>query len=403
MASPSINIHYVDQESHLVGLHRSGWEYVVKQLGSLHSANGIWCDTFVDRTFLFNTDPQLQKLIPYAVPWIGFIHHPFDRANSSCDSGSLVDSKGFQDSLAACRGIYVFGSEMETNWKAALKKLGYPDLPVRSLVHPTEAVTSAARFSIEAFKQNKTLVQVGAHLRDTYAIFALNRGVSPVGEAQLQKAALVGPQMDAYYIAETFFSYLAHPEPLTTDEPQGQSNPLIEADQQKIYSVNAQLPDVLLDAVESATPPVVADAICRTACRGDIYANRYLVGALKVLKQYDLSVALLPTLEDEAYDELLSRSVVFLQLFPSATTAVNTIIECIVRHTPMVVNRIPSTIELLGEDYPLFFNDIDEVPALLTMQTIEAAHVYLSNDAITAKFSGESFMTAFRSSLAKTS
>jgi hypothetical protein len=39
---------------------------------------------------------------------------------------------------------------------------------------------------------------------------------------------------------------------------------------------------------------------------------------------------------------------------------------------------LASVIEYLGEDYPLYFNDLREVPILLTSKKIFAAHLYLS-------------------------
>ena len=84
---------------------------------------------------------------------------------------------------------------------------------------------------------------------------------------------------------------------------------------------------------------------------------------------------MLEHLDNTAYDALLSNNVVFLNLV--GASAVNTIIECIARHTPVVVNRLPATVEALGVDYPLFYRNISDVSALLTMANIKAAYKYL--------------------------
>ena len=70
------------------------------------------------------------------------------------------------------------------------------------------------------------------------------------------------------------------------------------------------------------------------------------------------SVDLIQHLDPEAFDELLSCSVVFLDLYDTVVN--NTVIECIVRCTPLVCNRLPALVELLGEDYPLFFSTLEE-------------------------------------------
>ena len=66
------------------------------------------------------------------------------------------------------------------------------------------------------------------------------------------------------------------------------------------------------------------------------------------------SVEVMEHLSDSAYDELLSDIVVFLNLIDAS--AVNTVIECIVRNTPLIINRLPAIVEILGEDYPLLSN-----------------------------------------------
>jgi hypothetical protein len=70
------------------------------------------------------------------------------------------------------------------------------------------------------------------------------------------------------------------------------------------------------------------------------------------------SVKIVEYLDPAAYDDLLSGSLVFLDLYD--TTVNNTVIECIVRGTPLLCNRLPALVELLGEDYPLFFSTIEE-------------------------------------------
>jgi hypothetical protein len=76
------------------------------------------------------------------------------------------------------------------------------------------------------------------------------------------------------------------------------------------------------------------------------------------------------------YDELLANNIVFLDLYDTVVN--NTILECIVRRTPVVCNRLPSLEELLGSDYPLFFSDLEEAAAKIDDPgLIEKAHQYL--------------------------
>jgi len=51
----------------------------------------------------------------------------------------------------------------------------------------------------------------------------------------------------------------------------------------------------------------------------------------------------------------MTENIVFINLVDAS--AVNTIIECIVRSTPIIVNKHPAVVELLGEKYPLYFSN----------------------------------------------
>lgn len=78
---------------------------------------------------------------------------------------------------------------------------------------------------------------------------------------------------------------------------------------------------------------------------------------------------------NEQYDSLLASCVVFTELFEASAN--NVVIECIARNTPILINRHPAAVEYLTPDYPLFFDDIDEVSELLAPEQVLAAHRYL--------------------------
>lgn len=77
------------------------------------------------------------------------------------------------------------------------------------------------------------------------------------------------------------------------------------------------------------------------------------------------------------YDVLLSRNIVFMEVITAAAN--NTVIECIARNTPIVLNRHPGPLYYLGDAYPLFYDDIQQVPDLVTRDTVLKAHEYLKN------------------------
>jgi hypothetical protein len=79
----------------------------------------------------------------------------------------------------------------------------------------------------------------------------------------------------------------------------------------------------------------------------------------------------------DEYDEFLTKNIVFVDLFDAAAN--NTVLECIVRNTPIIINKIEAVIYYLGEDYPLYFESLDDVPLLINTQKIQDAHNYLKN------------------------
>jgi hypothetical protein len=103
------------------------------------------------------------------------------------------------------------------------------------------------------------------------------------------------------------------------------------------------------------------------------------------------SVIPLNYLPNRVYDKLLSESVVFIDLYDASAN--NAIIECIMRNTPIVVNKIPPVVEYLGNDYPLYFNDIEEAQEIIKdMTLIEKGYLYISNCINKEKFTGQEFI-----------
>ena len=98
---------------------------------------------------------------------------------------------------------------------------------------------------------------------------------------------------------------------------------------------------------------------------------------------------------DEEYDKLLSENVVFLNLFDAGACTLLT--ECAARGTPLVINRLLALEEYLGEDYPLFYKDMEEAAKILSDdERLERGSIYLRGyQDLQMKLSGETFARAF--------
>lgn len=100
---------------------------------------------------------------------------------------------------------------------------------------------------------------------------------------------------------------------------------------------------------------------------------------------------------NEAYDELLASHLVFVDLYDASAN--NAVVECLVRATPLLVNRLPAVEEYLGSDYPLYFRDLDHAAAMaLDLGRLRAAHEYLRQWPLRERMDAEHFVRAVEAS-----
>ena len=104
--------------------------------------------------------------------------------------------------------------------------------------------------------------------------------------------------------------------------------------------------------------------------------NIFVKGLINNLYDQLKSVKIIERLSNEEYDNLLKNNIVFLNLVDAS--ACNTILECIAHDTPLLINRIDPAVEMLGIDYPLFYDDINEAGDLVCdLNKIIDAHEHL--------------------------
>lgn len=332
---------------YLKGFHRSGWNYVTENLYQLHNPNGFILDTYLDRTF--HWQKKINSIvgdIPYTSTWTGFIHHTFNEEYSEYNVVKMFQQKEFIDSLPHCAGLFVLSDDLKVKVSNLLVENGFGNIMVESLIHPTE--NNVPVFSMTYFLRNedRKIVQIGAWLRDTYAIYAMP--IPPLNPLSIRKCALKGPSMNNYYLNQSLETIV----PLIkefADDPPGESTDGICRD----------------------------DAICRDAICRDDTNNVYIRGLLKHILVTHNSVEVIEQLNNDEYDELLTKNIVFMNLVDASAS--NAVIECIVRNTPILVNRLPAVEQYLGKNYPLYYTDLYDAAQLATDRNkIAAAYVYLT-------------------------
>ncbi len=315
----------LDGPTTYAGFHRSGWAFALQGLQRLSDmtpakvsqSQPILVDGYLDRTFGWDSE-MLSAIgaIPYTSPWVGFLHHTFNLDYSHNNAEAVVKDSYFLQSLPTCRGLFVLSETL-----AAQLRLRLPSTPVYSLVHPTETPTTL--FSLSKFLANtdRKVVQVGAWLRDTYGIYRLAVPDDPYNYQRVTKGVLKGFKMDHYF------------------EPTG-----------------------YLDSL--TTVPYCEGAWLSGYSRGDpTDANTWVRGMFQMLMEQKNAVTVYDRLNNEDYDLLLSQNLVFLNLIDCS--ACNTLVECFVRNTPVLVNPLPAVVELLGHAYPGYYTTYYEASKLL--------------------------------------
>ena len=366
------------------GAHRGGWYIACEELYKLNDKNqhglpnGIICDMYVDRTFHWaNSYMSYQGIIPYTSPWCGFVHHTFDTFYSQYNSSNLFDIPEFVQSLHTCLAIFVLSEPLAENFRTKLA-VAAPHIKVVTFTHPV--VHPLIPFTTNNFNRNKNpkLINIGAWLRNPFTIYRLSN-------IPIQKSILIGKEMGDHLPPDNF--KIAHLIQSISKSPTSKEIlPTLPC------RPSVSVPRWVLMAEEwlrslGINPSYYEDGVIyiKEENRVEEINNK--------MKEMIRQVEVINYKSNDDYDLLLKDNIVFLDLIDAA--AVNTIIECIVRRTPIIVNKIPGTIALLGDRYPLFYNNPSEVSKLLQKGKIELAYKYL-NKLDTKKYKIESFIKQIR-------
>lgn len=305
--------------------HRAGWSYALHALEPLHDPQGIGFDGYIEDSFLWRERQSGEATAPYKHPWVGFLHNPpvMPKWFYYRDSPrALFAQDNWLQSLESCLGLFTL-SEYYARW---LRQ--QTDIPVCSLIHPTDIPNEQFSFDRFLANSNKKIIQLGWWLRKLASIYQL---------------------------------------PIPRDNPLGYEkiklNPAFSLD------AETQLQKLLAKQIEAE----------------NISFNPQLLDNTHNLSH----------LSNREYDRILSENIGFIHLYD--TSANNAVIECIARATPLLVNPLPAIVEYLGENYPFYFNTLEEAgDKALDLNLIHRTHEYLKHCDTRQKLSAQYFLDSFQ-------
>ena len=326
------NISYIDQVDYS-NSHRSGWQYVYDNIKKFHNEDSdLLMDLYIDRTFNWNLEiNKIIGVIPYKKNWTGFIHHTFDTTFSDYNCNTLFNCPEFIESLRYCKGLFVLSNYLKQILIKELNNIGIYTIKVYSFVHPTE--TNIQDFNFNCFLNNtdKKLLQIGGWLRNIYSFYDLEipqkikLSTSPLKFFfefkecfPIKKVCIKGKNSSNYYPSEDFLKKLSC------------------CIQFKNQNSNTKF----------ISHPNISNDLLRNNWYRHFYDDIY--------KKIN-SVEKIDYICNDDYDVILTNNIVYLNIVDAS--AINTLIECIVRNTPVIVNRHPAVVELLGNNYPMYITE----------------------------------------------
>lgn len=152
--------------------HRFGWKFVNESLNEIFNNNdGIYINTWFDCSYLFDN----KSTVPKDKEWIGISHLTpvyYKGFFNLCNINRLMQNTLFINDLKLCKGMFTLSKYMKYYLKNMLCILGYPNIPVDNLYHPTGSVDHM--FDPNSIQTIDNIISIGCQLRKMSTIYLIN-------------------------------------------------------------------------------------------------------------------------------------------------------------------------------------------------------------------------------------
>jgi len=331
------NIDLFDQQFNDI-THRWGWNYIIRSIKGISSIFGIYLDTYLDSSY---------DSVSYLIPWVGILHHPdnIPKEYSEASLSRIFNSIFWKLSKPFCKKIIVLSDYIKEQSTKYIDK----NLLIK-LYHPMNQCLNKWNYNKWKYEGEK-LYTIGNWLRNEFSIYLLDYKY----KYKINIKDTIPPN-DIYIYKITDIPKVELINVVNTNELTGcyKSN----LNNKWIYFANEYLKKYELKILEEEIK--------------DKERIEYM--EIKI-KEMINSVIIEERKSDIEYDELLSSSIILLDLIDCS--ACNVLLECITAEVPIYIKRHPALEEYIGEEYPLFYNDIEELK--ITELDIKRGNKYLKN------------------------
>jgi hypothetical protein len=312
-------------------IQRYGWNYTTNILQSLSSEYGILLDSFLDNSY---------RSEPYLKPWYGIVHHPktIPKEYSGISLNRLINSDFFNLSLPYCKGLITLSEYMKNQLEDF--KL---NIPIFSTFHPMHLFIQ--KWDYNKWCSNRKIYSIGVWLRNIFSIYRLNY----INKYIIEHPYILPPKIIyTYHLKDIPNSVEPYSEYTLGFGSSTCKNVWLYFANQYFHNLGYHLSETLYDIPRIF---IIELVICE------------LIKSVKVVEK----------LKSDDYDNMLTNSVILLDLIEASAS--DTLLECIMTCTPVYVKRHPAIIEYIGKDYPLLFDEVDQIK--VRDSDLQKAHEYL--------------------------
>ena len=300
--------------------HQFGWQWFVKNfLQNFHNSilyetlkktkEKLIIDTSVEKTFLWNEDSKIYK-----EPWAGFVHHTFSDYSGENNLETLFKTYSFKESLKSCQYLYVFSEYLANKLRLRLDEVLGANHGIIVQVHNHPIGVPLNSFEISEDYTPK-IYHLGSWLRNIWSFFELETSSS-----FFEKHIITNQKEQIKKIPENLL---------------------------KGFSGTISNPGTPPEPSLCTIPGSISGTFGFPVLKGIF---DYVVACLD-----SVNISQEKFVSPEDFEKIFEKNIIFVNYVDISTS--NTLLEAVSHNTPILVNKHPAVVEVLGEDYPLYYSD----------------------------------------------